>query len=108
MRRNLASLGGAQFGVVMHDIEEGFVDFSNVVEQRDALDRATLAFIESGRVADDESVGGNAPNVHAGLWIVGLDSVEQRFERGSGDTLNGSARAALANEQCPSGGQRDH
>ena len=95
VRGDGSTIGGGELLVVVDDVEERFVDLSDVVEERDALDALALVLRELGGVAEDERIGRDAPDVGAGLGIVGVDGVEQRFERRGGEPLGrlgGSAR----------------
>jgi hypothetical protein len=107
MGRDLAPLGRAQLRVVMHDVEERFMNLSDVVKQSDAFDRAALSVVQSGRIADDESVRGDSPHVHPGLRIVGFDGVQQRFECRRGQAFDGSTCTPLTNDQSAGGDERD-
>ena len=46
---------------------ERLVDLADVVEECDALDAAHCVVVEVGRVGEDERVGGDAPDVRAGV-----------------------------------------
>ena len=92
---------GRERVVVVDDVEERLVDLADVVKERDALDaRCTRARRELGGVGEDERVGGDAAHVRAGLGVVRVDGVEQRFECGGGETLGGSAGLLASNEDC--------
>jgi hypothetical protein len=87
------------------DVEERGVDLPDVVEEGDALDRAPRAFIEARGSREHERIRRDAPHVRAGLAIVGVDGVDECFERGSGDALGEAAiaRPVAENESTREG-----
>ena len=87
MRDDQRALAIVELVVVVDNVEEGGVDLPDVVVERDALDGAALVLIEAGRAREHERVGGDAANVRAGLRVVGINGVEERFERGGGDAF---------------------
>ena len=110
VRRDLAPLFARKTLPLVHDVEQRLVDLTDVVKERDPLDRPTLMLLEPRLVADDERVGGHAANVHPCLLVIGLDGVEQRLERGGSHALHQTAGLVLAvhkHRRGESGGQRD-
>ena len=99
VRVDRAPVGRAQRLVIMHDVEERFVDLADVVKERDALDGVAAALVESCRFGDDQRVGRHAPNMLSSFGVIGFDRVEQRLEAGGGETFDGLASCALADEK---------
>jgi len=94
-----ATLGGAQGIVFLDDVEERFVDLSDVMEECDAFD--ALAFVrgEVGCIGKDEGVRGDTPDVGTGIGVIRIDRVEQRLEGGGGKTLGDPAGLFAADEE---------
>ena len=84
---------------IVHDVEQRFVDLADVVEERNAFHGALLVRVESCSVCDDKRACGDAADMHAGIRVIRLDGVEERFERGSGKSLEGLRCSTLAGEQ---------
>jgi hypothetical protein len=82
----------------VHDIEECFVDLTNVVEEGNALDAANGGFIEARGASERHAVGGDATDVCARDGIVGIDGIEQRFECRRGESRGAFGLAVLSNE----------
>jgi hypothetical protein len=85
MRIDGAAFGWCEAGIIVHDVEQRFVDLADVVKECDAFDRAPLMLFEACSVRDDQRVCGDASDVHAGNGIVCFNRVEQCFESGSGE-----------------------
>ena len=90
--------------VIVHDVEERFVDFTDVVKERNALDAANRRLIEVGRTSERHTVGGDATHVCASDGVVGVDGVEQRLERGGGEARGALRPLVLANEESANAG----
>jgi hypothetical protein len=84
----------------VNDVEERFVNLSNVVKERDTLDVPLLVIVELRGIREGECVGGDAADVGAGFSIVCVDRVEEDLETRSGHALTGLAAAAFADEIC--------
>ena len=96
VREDRSALGGGELAVVVDDVEERLVDLADVVKERDTLDDALVAVAQSGGVGEDEGVVGDAADVGAGLGVVGVDGVEERFEGGGGEPLGALPAGVLA------------
>ena len=73
--RDRTTLVGSEPPLLVNDVEERFVDLPNVVKEGNALNHAAFAVAESRGVGDDERVGRDAPDVSAGLRVIGVDGV---------------------------------
>jgi len=104
---DLAALGARQALGLMDDVEQGLMDLSDIVKERDALDRALATIVESRGVGDDERAGCHAAHVHTGFRIVRLDRVEQCLERRGREPLDGLL-AASRTEMVGDRTARDH
>jgi len=107
MRGDGAPFGGREALHIVDDVEERLVDLADVVEERDTRDAATLTIREIGRFAEDECVFRDAPDMEAGIGIVGIDGPEERFECGGSHPLGGLARLELVPDDCGAGGGSD-
>jgi len=87
----------------MNDVEKRFVDLANVVEERDPLDVPERPLVETGGVGENECITSDAADVSTGLCVVGVDSAQQRFEHGGGETFRSQAALPLAHEQHTAG-----
>src|SRR5690242_12832480 len=96
MRVDLTSFRWREVGALVNDVEERFVDLSNVMKQGDPLDDFFLMLVELCGIGKDERVGSNASHVSARLGVVGVDGVEQRLERCGGESLSRLSAVALA------------
>ena len=94
-----APLGWCEPGRFMEDVGYGFVDLADVMKQCDALDAATRSLVEISGGAQYQSVAGDATDVRAGNSIVGVNCVQERFERGGTEALGMNARAPLSDQQ---------
>ena len=103
MRVDRPPLAVAQAVFLVHDVEQCFVDLADVVKERDALDRALARAHRARPLGDDQGVGRDSADVHAGLCVIGLDGVEQRLERGGGESLDRTVRLAFARDERASG-----
>ena len=66
--------------MIMHDVEQRFVDLADVVKERDALDGVHSVLVEPGLFGDDQRVGRDAANmlpVSASLASMALSSVSR-------------------------------
>ena len=63
-----------------------------------------LVLGELGRIGEDQGVCGDAAHVGPGFGVVGVDRVEQRLERGGGESLGGAAGLFATNEHGDGGG----
>ena len=90
---------GGEMRVLVNDVEERFVNLPNVMEQRHALDDFPSVGTELGGVGDDQGVGGDATHVCAGLRVIRVDCIEQRFQAGGGKSLRRRSTAAFSYEE---------
>ena len=103
-------LARRQVSVVVNDVEQRFVNLADVVKERDALDGASLVVVELRGLGECNGIGGNTTHVGAGLRVVRVDGIEQRFKCGGGETLGGLTAATLLNKEHSdgrSGGEGD-
>jgi len=99
VRSNRPPLSRGEMRVVVYDVEERLVNFPDVVEQRHALDDFLSVGTELGGVGDDQGVGGDATHVCAGLRVIRVDRIEQRFQAGGGKSLRRRSTAAFSYEE---------
>ncbi len=103
--RNEASLLRGYFPfVIVHDVEERLVDFTDVVKERNALDAANGRLIEASGAREHHAVCRDAARVRASHSVVGIDGVEERFERRRGEAPGALRFAVLSNEESPNAG----
>jgi hypothetical protein len=100
MRENGATLLAAEMGTIVDDVEEGGMDFSDVVEERDALEGAHATPIEVSRVTQDECVAADAAKMLSRFRVGGFDAVEQRLQGSRGETLGAFSPNVLISEQA--------
>ena len=84
---------------VVHDVRDRAIDFAYVVEERDPLDAALFALIEIGCASERQRVVGDTPDMRAGLGVVGVDGVQETFERRGSESLEGEPFTPLAVEE---------
>lgn len=87
MCRNRTALFGRQLALFVYNVEQSLVNFPNVVKKRAQFYRASCLLVQSDGVGENQSVSRDPTNVCPGLWIVGVDRLEQRFERRRGEAL---------------------
>ena len=92
--------------MIVNDVEQGFVDLPDVVEECHTLDAALLALVEAGRVREDERVRRDSADMGTGVGIVGIDRLEERFERGGGDAFGRLACLELVSGEQSARGDR--
>jgi hypothetical protein len=90
--------------MVVHDVEQRFVDLADVVEECNALDGVTAALVETSGFGDNESVGRNAAHVLTRVSVVGFNGIEKRLHARGGEPLYGLTGAALSNYEERTGG----
>jgi hypothetical protein len=98
MYRDGASLFGRERGCIVNDVEEGFVDLADIMEERDAFDGTSLVIIEVRGFGNDERVGCDAANVRSRLRVIRVDGVEQRFQGGGSESFRRGTAPSLVNE----------
>jgi hypothetical protein len=98
MRSDRPPLGACQMRVLVNDVEQRFVNLSDIVEERDAFNDTLLVGVELRGVGNDQGIRGDATYVRAGLCVVRVDRVEQRFETGSGKSLGRLSAPAFTYE----------
>lgn len=76
-----------QLAVVVNDVEKGFVDLADIVEESDALDVVERALVQSHRVGKHQGITRDPADMRSCDGIVGIDGVEQGFERGGAEPL---------------------
>ncbi len=114
MRQDGASLARGQLLGIVDDVEERLVNLSDVVKERDPLERAQLAVPQAGGVAKDQRVAGDSPDMLPGLMVIGLDGIEECLERGRRESLGALPASALqtperaADEGAHERGVRSH
>ena len=104
VRHHGAALLGGELRLLVEDVGERPVELADVVEERDSLDAAQSALVQTGGFAEYQCVGRDAADVRAGDGVVGVDGVEQRLERGRAKPLGLRPHAVLAVEQSAGGG----
>jgi len=75
MRHDRAPFSGGQMGVLVNDVEERFVDFADVMEERHSLDDLPFMLVEIGGISEDERIGGDTSNVRARFGVVRVDRI---------------------------------
>ena len=96
MRDDSAPFRGCQICVLVNDVEEGLVDLTDVVKERDSLDDLPFVFVEVSGIGEDQRVSGDPPDVSAGLGIVRVDRIEKRFHAGRSKSLRGFTTAPFS------------
>jgi len=100
MRRDEAPLIGRHVaGVIVDDVEERFVDFSDVVEEGHALDASDGRFVESRGARQRHAVRRHASHVGSGDRVVRVDGIQERLERRGGEARGTAGFAALSKEE---------
>ena len=99
MRHHRATLLGRQFGGLVEDVAERAVQLADVVEERDSLHAMLLAFVETGRFGQDQSVGRDTTDMGTGVAIVRIDRIQQRLQRCRAQTLRSGSQGVLADGQ---------
>jgi hypothetical protein len=97
MRHHGLPLLGRELVGVVENVEERFVNLSDVMEQRDTLDFAALRFLESGSVRQHQRVLRNASHVRSRDRVVRVDRIEQRLEGRCCQAFGTAAQPSLAN-----------
>src|SRR5439155_13695443 len=98
MRGDFMALFRCQLALLVHDVEQRFVNLAYVVKQRTQFDRTPRLLVHTDHVGKDERVTRDAADVRAGLRIVGVDRLEQRLQRGSSEALSSTFGAVLAQQ----------
>lgn len=105
VRRDQTALLRRHLGVVIvHDIEERFVNLPNIVEERDALDAPDGGLIEPRGTRECHAIDSDASHVRSRHGVVRIDGVEQSLERGGGEACRPLGLAMLPNEERPNTG----
>src|SRR5688500_4572172 len=89
---------------IVHDVEQRLVDFPNVVEECHAFDAAHRGVVESCTAGERHAVRSNPSNVRTGDGIVGIDGIEQGFERSGREPCRAAGFAMLTNEERANAG----
>ena len=90
--------------LVVHDVEERLVNFSNVVKECHALDTPDEAALEVRGPSERHAVRGDAAHVRASLRVIRIDGVEQRLERCGGKTPRPLRLTALVKDESADAG----
>ncbi len=88
----------------MDNVVNSRMNLADVVEQCDALDTSALMFIEVGGVRQNEGIRRDPTDMCARFVVIGVDRIEQGFERGGGEALGGAPRGQLARGEEASDG----
>jgi len=107
MRGDRVPLGIGQGRPVVNDVEQRLVDLSDVVKEGDTLDGKPRPVIELGGFGKCQRISCDPPDVGAGLVIVGVDGVEERFQRSSGETFRCTTSDAFAVDASACDGSAD-
>mgnify|MGYP006146577779 CR=1 FL=1 len=91
----------------MNDVEERFVELADVVKDRRALDGERGRAVETGGVGEREGVDGDPANVCTRLAVGGIDGVEERLERGGGESFGGAPGGSFGGEDGGGEDQRE-
>lgn len=92
-----------EFGGLMEDVSQSFVQLPDVVEQRDALDAAQSVLVEAGGLTENQRIGRNPTNVFPRLLVVGVDRVQQRLHGRCSESLGPGSSGVLAVEKSAGG-----
>ena len=95
MRGNRAPLSRRESRAIVDDIEQRLVDFADVMEEGDALERPEVVFAESGAIPENQRVARDAADMLTGFVVVGFDRVEQGLECGCRKTIATLTSSAL-------------
>ena len=85
--------------LLVGDVEEGLVNLSDVVKERDVLDDFSHMLVEVHRVGEYEGVGGDAAHMSAGVGIVGVDGIQECLHIRGGESLRGGATMSLTYDE---------
>src|SRR5215207_8296953 len=99
-----AAIGGGQGLLIVNDVEERFVDLSDVMKERHALDALALVLREIGGLAENERVGGDAAHMGPRFRVVGVDRVEDGLQCGGSEALGSASGLLAADQHCGGGG----
>lgn len=88
-----------EVAMLVNDVEERFVNFPDVVKERDTLDDLALMLVQVGGVGDHEGIGGDASDVSARFGVIGVDGIQERLEPCRTESLGGFATTSFSNEK---------
>ena len=96
----------SQARALVDDVEQRFVDFADVVKQRDTLDLVLHRFVGAIGGGEDERVPCNPAHMCARPLIGRVDRVEQRLGQCRRESFGTSTPASLARQQRRAEGGR--
>lgn len=88
-----------ELAVLVDHVVDGGVDFSDIMEERNALDAAYHRGLKIGGARENQRVRSHSTDVLAGFVVVRVDRVEQGFECRRRESLGGASCIQLTGSE---------